>query len=346
MAHLKSSKPPIDLSQMLEDKLLSLRICDLSLRIEGTWLQGCVQQLYHELQEKGIPFKPLCYLADEWLTPDKEPVIGIPFYLADPVLTKLEKKMMLEAEGDTKEECMKLLRHETGHAINYAYQLYKKKKWQKIFGRFSSEYPDTYKFRLYSKNFVRHLSDHYAQYHPDEDFTETFAVWLTPGLDWQNHYKGWKALGKLKYVDELMKSIQGKDQIVKNGKKYWQASRLTTTLGHYYKKKRYSHAESFPDFHDVHLRKIFLEKNEENKNLSSAADIIKKYRADILNSVASWTGEKKYIVNDLLKTIQSRCQELKLVSGGNDATVVLKIATYINTLIMNYIYTGWFGGRK
>ena len=336
----------MDLSQFPEEKVLAMRIRDLSLKIDGTWLGDCVQTLYKELEEKGVKFKPPCYLADEWLTPDKEPVIGIPFYLADPVLTKLEKKMMLEAEGDTREECMKLLRHETGHAINYAYQLYKKKKWQKIFGRFSSEYPDTYKFRLYSKNFVRHLSDHYAQYHPDEDFTETFAVWLTPGLDWQNHYKGWKALTKLKYVDELMKSIQGKDPIVKKGKKYWQASRLKITLGHYYKKKRYSNAERFPDFHDVHLKKIFLEKNEENKNLSLAADIIKKYRVDILNSVSVWTGEKKYIINDLLKIIQSRCQELKLVSGQDDARAILKISTYINTLIMNYIYTGWFGGRK
>ncbi|MBU4305479.1 MAG: hypothetical protein KJ893_07670 [Candidatus Omnitrophica bacterium] len=32
--------------------------------------------------------------------------------------------MMLDAEGGTKPWCMKLLRHETGHALNYAYKLH------------------------------------------------------------------------------------------------------------------------------------------------------------------------------------------------------------------------------
>ena len=128
-------KKEVDLSQISEEELLELRLCDLPLNIEGTWLEGCVNQLYQELERKGIKFKPPCYLADEWLTPDNEPVIGIAFFLAHPRLIKLEKKMMLETEGETKPWCMKLLRHEAGHALNYAYKLYRRKKWQKIFGK-------------------------------------------------------------------------------------------------------------------------------------------------------------------------------------------------------------------
>jgi hypothetical protein len=55
-----------------------------------------------------------------------------------------------------------------------------------------------------------HLDDWYAQAHPDEDFAETFAVWLTPDLDWRARYRGWKAIAKLEYVDELMRSLAGK----------------------------------------------------------------------------------------------------------------------------------------
>src|SRR3989338_687503 len=102
----------MDLANIQEEDLLKMRLRDLPLQIEGTWLQECIDVLYKEIEEKGIIFKPFCYLADEWLTPEEEPCIGIPFYLAHPVLIRLERKMMMEAEGDTKEECMKLLRHE------------------------------------------------------------------------------------------------------------------------------------------------------------------------------------------------------------------------------------------
>ena len=176
-------------------------------------------------------------------------------------------------------------------------------KKTKIFGKFSAEYPDTYRFRPYSRNFVRHLEDYYAQYHPDEDFAETFAVWLTPHLDWQNHYKGWKAIAKLKYMDELMNDIKDKDPIVKKGKKYWQVSSLRITLKNYYRKKRHFYAEDFPDFHDVNLKEIFPGEKEKSAKTPLAYKLIRTYRKDIINNVSRWTGERKFVINDILKTL-------------------------------------------
>lgn len=338
-------KKQIDLSAFSEEELFSLRICDLSLKIEGTWLEDCVKELYKELERRGIQFKPLCYLADEWLTPDGEPVLGIPFFLADPVLIKLEKKIMLDVEGGSKQWCMRLLRHEVGHAVNYAYKLHKKKKWKKIFGPFSLEYSDTYRFRPYSKSFVRHLEDYYAQYHPDEDFAETFAVWLTPHLDWHTQYKGWRALTKLKYLDQLMEDIKDKEPLIKKGKKYWQVSGLRATLKNYYKRKRRFYAEDFPDFHDTNLKEIFIEKEKKDMQSTSASDIIKRNRKSIVHSVSTWTGEKKHIISDLLETIIGRCRDLQLRAYEPEAQVLLKISTYLTTLIMNYMYTGRFRGH-
>jgi len=336
----------IDLLKVSEDDLLNYRICDLPLKIEGTWLADCVKQLYWELESKGLKFRPVCYLADEWLTPDNEPVVGIAFFLAHPVLMKLERKMMLDVEGGTKQWCMKLLRHETGHVINYIYKLYKRKKWQKIFGKFSQEYSDTYRFRPYSKSFVRHLEDYYAQYHPDEDFAETFAVWLRPKSRWQEEYKDWKALSKLKYVDKLMSEIKSMEPKVQKGKKYWQISGLKIKLKNYYKKKRKFWAEYFPDFHDSNLMRIFVKRSKQNKDSPLAADIIKKHRKNILDSISAWTGEKKYIIDDLLITIDERCRDLRLVTLDSESVTTLKISAYITTLVMNYIYTGQFRKEK
>ncbi|OGX29719.1 MAG: hypothetical protein A2705_03255 [Omnitrophica WOR_2 bacterium RIFCSPHIGHO2_01_FULL_52_10] len=356
-------KPVVDLENISEEDLLATRICDLPLKIEGTWLQECITQLYQELEAKGIVFKPECYLADEWLTPEGETCIGIPFYLAQPVLTRLEKKIMIEAEGDTKEWCMKLLRHEAGHALEYAYSFHRRPKWRRIFGPASLEYADTYKFRPYSKNYVRHLDGYYAQYHPDEDFVETFAVWLTPGLGWRELYKGWKALAKLEYVDQLMSEIRGKAPTVKSKHKYWRLSSLQMTLRHFYNKKRHFWAEDFPDFHDAFLNRVFTPaclwrgspaNGEVRQGRPMAADgqvpkavaaaVIRKYRYPLLKSVSKYSGERKHVINDLLGDIIKRSRELKLVVQDDETVVTMQLATYVTSLIMNYLYTGRFRG--
>ena len=339
-------KKHIDLDNIPEEELLNTRICDLSLAIEGTWLAECIDQLHAELQDKGLLFAPECYLADEWLTPENETCIGIPFYLAHPSLIRLEKKFMIDAEGETKQWCMKLLRHEAGHAICYAYRFHRRKRWQNIFGPGTVEYADTYKYRPYSKNYVRHLDGYYAQYHPDEDFVETFAVWLTPNLDWRTQYKGWKAARKLEYVDKIMNEVRGKEPPVKSRNKFWRSSTLRVQLKNYYKKKRHFWAEEFPDFYDEFLRKNFVEPSSEQKKFPRAADMIRKHRSSILNSISKYSGEKKYVVNDLLKDIQKRSRELKLIVTEDEALITLKLSAYITSLIMNYLYTGRFRGEK
>src|SRR3989338_2398648 len=242
-----------ELSSLSEEELLNTRIRDLGISLEKTWLADFTHELSTELDSREIKLNPPCYLADEWLIPDGEPVVGMPFFLAHPALMKLEKKMMLDVEGGTKEWCLKLLRHEAGHAINYAYKLYKSKKWHKIFGPFDKEYNDTYRFRPYSRSFVRHLEDYYAQYHPDEDFAETFAVWLTPGLDWRLQYKGWKALEKLNYVDQLINEVRGNPPLVKSGPKIYEAARLKSKLKTFYQRRRKILAQDYPWFYDIDL---------------------------------------------------------------------------------------------
>lgn len=332
------------LSGLRDQHLLDLRIKDLGVTIKNSWLSKCIDQLYLELDNHGISFKPECFLADEWMCPDGEPVIGIPFFLAHQRLMRLEKKMMLEVEGGTRESCMKLLRHETGHTINYAYRLYRRKRWSSLFGPFSLEYPDKYKYRPYSKGFVRHLDDWYAQYHPDEDFAETFAVWLTPGSDWRQRYKGWKALDKLEYVDELMGEIGSRKPLKPKGQKRWQASRLRSTLKTYYRRKREFHAEDYPDFHDFFLRNLFVQSRQPGSVKADA--MLVECRRQVVDSVCLYTGEKKYFVNRLMKDITARARQLGLYCDLAPEQAVVHISAYATTLIMNYIYTGGFRKEK
>ena len=345
----------MDINNISEEVLLKTRLCDLPLTIEGTWLKDCVDELYRELDSKDLAFHPECYLADEWLTPEGENVIGIPFYLAHPSLIKLEHKMMLEAEGEGKAWCMQLLRHEAGHAFSYAYDLHKRKDWKKVFGSSKESYGETYKFKPFSKSFVRHLDGFYAQYHPDEDFVETFAVWLTPDSDWQTKYKGWKALEKLNFVDRLMNEIKGKPPLKKKGNKLWSQKKLTVTLEKYYRRKKASEQEEFPDFHDIQLNKIFksldlqewLAFNKEkrrNKNLLTAEGLIRKHSKNLLNSVDRCTGERKYMISDLLKNISLRTKQLNMVVVNDPAASLMQLSVYVTSLVLNYVHTGWYRG--
>jgi hypothetical protein len=194
-------------AKLPDEKLLQLRLKDLKLTLEGTWLEECVAELHEDLGKRGIRIRPHAWLSDEWFSSEASPGIAIPFYLAHPRLMRLERKKIIDVEGGSRAECMAILRHETGHVIQHAYQVQRRRKWQKLFGKSSTRYPDHYRPNPGSRSYVQHLRLWYAQSHPDEDFAETFAVWMGPRAKWRKRYAGWPALKKLEYVDELMAEI-------------------------------------------------------------------------------------------------------------------------------------------
>src|SRR5512138_815011 len=193
--------------------LLTRRISQLGLKLEGSPVERYVYLLYHELERKGLKkFRPPCYLTDEWGCPSGEPIIGIPFYLADGNLAQLEKE--IDDLEDAREIRM-YLRHEAGHAFNYAYKLYETPEWRERFGPFNRPYRDRYKPVPFDRRFVRHMEGWYAQKHPDEDFAETFAVWLTPRSRWRERYRGWPARRKLRYVERTARRLGDTEPLVR-----------------------------------------------------------------------------------------------------------------------------------
>ncbi len=325
-------------SDLPDEELLEKRICDLQLSIVGSEIELLIQTFYRELDDKRLVYHPPCYLADEWFVLEGSSIIGIPFYLAHPRLKKLEQKMMLEVEGGASSEFMKLLRHEAGHAYFYAYGFNKNPKVRRLFGPSPKEIPESYRPKPYSKSYVKHLENWYAQAEPDEDFAETFAVWMTPAFDWKSYYKGWPALEKLELLDQLLQKISGKTPAQLNIEKSYSAERLTSKLKTYYRRKQKLFAQDYPDFYDRDLTQIFsLDSSGE-----PAGEFIRKNRKKILDKVTRWTGEKKFIVNNLIKRHIERCQGLKLRLHHSEAETMLELVAYLASMVSNYIYTGKF----
>lgn len=333
-----------DLSSMKDEELLKLRICDLGLEVENSDLKDRVSVLHQELAAKKLLLKPKVYIGDEWFSPEGMVAIAVPLYLAHPRLMQLEKKFMLEVEGGTPDWCQKLLRHEAGHCFDHAYGFSKRKKWRDLFGSPSQEYaPENYRPRPYSKSYVRHLDNWYAQAHPDEDFAETFAVWLTPDRDWKKEYASWPiALAKLNYIEELAKEVREREPKGAKGYLPFDAAKMKTTLEKFYARRRREHAEDYPDFYDDDLKRIFNGDETLSKREFGAARFMARNRKLIIESVSEWSGEKKFTVDALVKKLLARCNELDLKIGNTEEKTAMNVAAYLATLVTNYLFTGKF----
>jgi len=329
-----------------DEPLLDRKISQLGLSLPGTPLEPLIQQLYAELTAKGLAFHPPCHVGDEWFVPVGIPAIFVPFFLVHDRLRRLEAKLMLEVEGDNPEWFMRLIRHEAAHAYAYAYQLTRKRKWQGVFGKTSAETtPEFYRPRPYSRSFVVHLDDWYAQSHPDEDFAETFAVWLTPGLDWRTRYKGWKALQKLEYLDELMRSLAGQTAPCQPAYREKDFNCLNQKLKTYYAKKRKQNEDIYPDFYDRDLRELFAGAPGAGP-APKASTYLRSRRRPLMEAVCGATNERKYRVHKLLARLIDRCDQLDLRLDPADPAPDMRVAAYLTTLVMNYLFTGKFKRTK
>ena len=323
-----------------DEQILSLRLCDLPIKIEGTTLELRIKRLYDELDGRQIRFKPYVWLSAEWFTPDGIPGFAIPFYLAHPRLIRLERKFMLEVEGVSHLECMRIMRHETGHALSNAYTLHGKRDWREVFGSFTQPYPDFYKPDPSSRGYVLHLNAWYAQAHPAEDFAETFAVWLASGEGWRNAYGGWPALRKLEYVDDTMSNVRGEMPANRVRRRVEPLSRLKLTLREHYQRKRDHYAMEWPPIYDNHLFRIFSQ-DSHNKLLGSAAGFLQRHRRQLRQEVAAGTGLHHYTVDQALKHMINRCKELKLRVAIAESEAKLRATIMLTAQSLNAVHSGF-----
>jgi hypothetical protein len=331
--------PPAVWEHWDDERLLELRLCELDLAIEGSALEDRINQLNRELEASGLAFRPHFWLSDEWFSPDGVPGIAVPFYLAHPRLARLEMSQMLEVEGGTPDWCMRILRHEAGHAIENAFLLRRRGRRQRLFGRTSVPYPDSYAPKPYSRSFVIHLEAWYAQSHPDEDFAETFAVWLTPGSDWRARYAGWPALRKLEYMDELMQELRGRLPAAANRQRVEPLSSLRRTLRTHYRKRRVHYGLEEPDVYDDELRRLFSDAPELAGRVTAAA-FLSRVRKDVRRLVRRWTGERQYLIDQVLRDMIERCRKLGLRLAHPEEQTKLEFAVLLTVQAMNYLHSG------
>jgi len=315
---------------------------DLGARLENSWIMKCVNELYRELARRKVRVQPHIWISHDWFSPEGVPGIAVPFYLVHPRLMRLERSQMLEVEGGSRDECLRILRHECGHAVQHAYQLQRRRSWQRMFGSATARYPEFYRPNPASRRFVQHLRLYYAQSHPVEDFAETFAVWLQPRAVWRKRYEGWPAIKKLDYVDRLMADLQHERPVLRSRARIDPIERLRTTLREYYDDKRERYATTHPDIYDRDLRRLFSDDPKHARH-ELASRFLRRNRAEIRRLVSRWTGEYQFTLDQVLADMIGRCRELKLrvVGSGLDARMEFAVLLTVKTMHFHYSSRNW-----
>ncbi|MFT4539308.1 MAG: hypothetical protein ACI841_001943 [Planctomycetota bacterium] len=333
----RKPKSPYAWLDLSDEQLLDVRICDLKIRIEDTPLVDRLEELYAELERRGIQFRPYAWLSTDWFTPDGVTGFAVPFYLAHPRLLRLERRLMLEAEGSSRDECMKIMRHEAAHAIDNAYRLRRRKAWRETFGHASLPYESTYAPDPTSREHVLNLDYWYSQSHPLEDFAETFAVWLRPGSRWRARYEGWPALDKLEYVDQTMRRIGDQSPKLRTRFQIERLSSLRLTLRtHYERKRRYYMTEGNPAL-DGQLARVFPSTGD-GKKRPRASTFLKRSRRELVRRVSQTTGQHRYLLDHVVREMIDRCQtkDLRLAAGPVDSLVTASIL--LTSLSSQFLY--------
>jgi hypothetical protein len=318
--------------------LLQLRLCDLPIRLGRSRVSRAIVRLRRELRARGIRFAPHVWLAEEWFSPDGVPGFAVPFYLAHPRLARLERAMTGQVEGGNINWLMRILRHETGHAIDNAYRLRRQGRWRDVFGPSSLPYPNRYRARPGSRRYVHHLGDWYAQAHPTEDFAETFAVWLQSRRSWRRSYADWPAMHKLTLVDELMREVAGAAPVVNRRLIVEPLASNQRTLAEHYRQRALNRIHHRRGRIDDLLQRVFTAQRP-RADTPTARSLVQQAKKVLVRQLMQDCGVDRYTAHQILRKVSERLRRTRLYQRGSRRESLRNLRWMLASLTQNYFLT-------
>jgi hypothetical protein len=318
---------------------------DLGLSITAAPLGNLIRMVRDELTNHGLTqLVPHFYLSPDWGVPFGTISVAIPFYLARLDLTRLHAERVGHVEGVGAADILRYLRHEVGHVVNYAYRLYERPDWIATFGDINQDYIEEYRPRPFSPDYVRNLPGWYAQKHPDEDWAETFAVWLTPGLDWRRDYASWSvALAKLATCDRILDQVRDQDPPVTDIDPDEEVGALGVSLDEWYRLHAWEEDEVAPELDDA-LSTTFEVADAPDADVPGerrpAATLIRTIEGDVVAEVFRWTGHFPERTRLLLRSLVARSERRRLVyPATREGATVVALTALLTALAMNRVLT-------
>jgi hypothetical protein len=183
----------------------------------------------------------------------------------------------------------------------------------------------------------------YAQKHPDEDFAETFAVWMTPRSNWRKRYQGWGAMQKLKYMERIGKKLGDKEPLRPQGSTDITVEEMEDTVEQFYQNHIVESRDAADLLLDTDLKDIFNVSPRKRKNVRPAVDFLRENRKVITDKLTYWTGVQRPLIKNLVEAIEKRLSELSLKTDVTcEKQYLTELTVFCTALAMNHLSRGKF----
>jgi hypothetical protein len=338
----------------LKLEILTTPINQLGLQIRGTLIDEAIRRVREDMVRVGITqLNPTFYISNVYGCVEGTTNIAVGFYDCNDLLRELN----LEFRGWRYDpaDILQIVRHEVGHAFCYAYKLYRTKEFRHLFkvkGHFFHSYPQHAGRRPnpWSADFVNPAGDFYAQTHPDEDFAETFSVWLTPDIDWLGQFRSKPgALKKLAYVEKVVTDCGRQDPLLNNGSSDaldLPVDQLSMTVAQFMGAKTSqvsAYRRRATGYVDADLGELFqgppriLPLTRFRREYRRANRFLHDYKRLLVNRVSYWVDVDDVVVSDLVDKMALRARAtnryLKVADMGKK---LIEVTTYLTVLCRNY----------
>jgi hypothetical protein len=327
-------------------ELLLTPLNRLGLCLESSLLAEPVRLAMTDLRRAGIKkLQPYFYLSTGYGTVASTTSISLGFYDCSLPLHQLN----YEARGFeyTFTDQVDLVRHELGHAFSYAYKLYRRSDFREVFnvrGNYFNTYPATNRYveraNPWSRDFVNPGGDYYAQKHPDDDFAETFCVWLRPRYNWRRAYQRYPgALRKLEFVDFIVHELRREAPLIDQAPYPFEPlDECQLTVRQFFKVgSTRPYRLKATGYIDPDLLELFWQspsrrdERRRRRDYVLADNFVRKHKRNIVAQVSRWTGVDDQVVKDFLDKCSARARALDLwVRKDRRDKTIVELTTYVS----------------
>jgi hypothetical protein len=150
---------------------------------------------------------------------------------------------------------------------------------------------------------------------------------------------------KLRYVDRMARMFGDHEPIVRTGEVDITVDDMRLTVEQFYQRAEKERDLRIDLAMDAHLAEIFLTRKPREGR--PAADIVTKYRRDLIDKITYWTGVRRPVVRGLVEAICKNCERLKLWGEiGHEPVYLVELTAFGTTLAMNFLTRGTFMGDR
>jgi hypothetical protein len=106
---------------------------------------------------------------------------------------------------------------------------------------------------------------------------------------------------------------------------------MTSTLAAHYERKRLALGSEFQGYYDDTIMTLFAAKQTASSS-QRASKLLRENRRELVESVARWTGHRKFDIRELINTLITRCDALDLYATSSQTDNIIGLTALLTAI--------------